>query len=553
MGMQPEWYLKDEKGKVVCTFLPKVLKNIEIKYGEKTDCFVRLELCFKNGENKVIVLSLTGIDNTDWPKIDRRCIIHSNYRNAGKFIANVIRAESISAAVETKYGIERMGIHHIGNTILFAAGDRVITRSSDPKSMPHIELSKLPFSLDIDPELTAREAFNGMRELIAINPELGNVLVAHAVSGIMGAAFLENRFDSCTVLVIVGKSGMLKSSYVPHMIQLYNRKGEIRAVTRFNSTQRYIEEILCDYSECTVVVDDLHTAESKAIKRRNENTFEEIIRRIGDNTMRGRMEGNARKENEFRGNVVFIGEYTIGKASTIPRELVVNITKKPDERVLDKFQRQKPLLVSTFYYYFIQWYVDNFDAICDEIGKRLTAFREKNAGSEIHGRLRDAQFYLQISYMILLEYCIESGFISQDEANEAYSSFGDQIIKLVQAQQARFKAGRENSGDVDYLKLIRRFYKSKRFRLADSEKTFDPDKHDGLIYNKYKCLCLRSASLEKMLWKVLPDVSMKNVITFLMAKKALKHDRDKNTVKISTLNKNVGSKRFYAIWLSMLE
>lgn len=106
---------------------------------------------------------------------------------------------------------------------------------------------------------------------------------------------------------------------------------------------------------------------------------------------------------------------------------------------------------------------------------------------------------------------------------------------------------------MDYLELIRRFYKSKRFRLAASEKTFDPDKHDSLVYEKYKCLCLRRESLEKMLLKVLPGVSMKEVTAFLMAQKALKHDKDKNTVKISTLNKNVGSKRFYAIWLNMLE
>lgn len=399
MGIQPEWYLKDEKGKDVCTFQPRVLKNIEVRYGEDTEYFVRLKLCFKNGESQEIVVSLSGIDSIEWSRIDRRCIVHSNYRNSGKYIANIIRAESMSAKTETKYGIGRMGLHYINNKILFAAGDRIIVRSPDKETMPEIELPKLPFHLDIDPELTERDAFNGMKELISISPEIGNVLVAHAVSGIMGAAFIKNRFDPCTVLVIVGKSGMLKSSYVPHMVQLYNRNNGIKAVTRFNSTQRYIEDILCDYSECTVVVDDLHTAESKAIKRVNENTFEEIMRRVSDNIMRGRMEGNNRMDNVFRGNVVFIGEYTIGKESTIPRELVVNITKKPDEKVLDKYQRQKPLLVSTFYFYFIQWYVDNFDTICDEIGKRLTVFREKTAGSEIHGRLRDAQFYLQISYM----------------------------------------------------------------------------------------------------------------------------------------------------------
>lgn len=135
--------------------------------------------------------------------------------------------------------------------------------------------------------------------------------------------------------------------------------------------------------------------------------------------------------------------------------------------------------------------------------------------------------------MFFLEYCIESGFISQDDANEAYNSFGDQVIKLVQTQQARYNAGRGISSDVDYLKLIRRFYKGKRFSLADSEKTFDPDKHDGLVYKKYKCLCLRRESLEKMLLKVLPNVSMKNVIDFLMEKSVKARQRQKHSKDIN--------------------
>lgn len=50
-----------------------------------------------------------------------------------------------------------MGLHHVNDTILFLAGERVIPRSSDQESMPDIELSRLPFRLDIDPEITELE------------------------------------------------------------------------------------------------------------------------------------------------------------------------------------------------------------------------------------------------------------------------------------------------------------------------------------------------------------------------------------------------------------
>ena len=41
------------------------------------------------------------------------------------------------------------------------------------------------------------------------------------ISGIIRAAFKEAGMTPCAVLVIVGKSGMLKSHYVPHLVQLY--------------------------------------------------------------------------------------------------------------------------------------------------------------------------------------------------------------------------------------------------------------------------------------------------------------------------------------------
>ncbi len=80
---------------------------------------------------------------------------------------------------------------------------------------------------------------------------------------------------------------------------------------------------------------------------------------------------------------------------------------------------------------------------------------------------------------------------------------------------------------------------------------FQAEKHDGLIY--YECLCLRREKLEKRLRKIYPDIKINDVINGLVDKKALKLVSEKRTVKISTLNKGVGSMRFYAIWLSLLE
>lgn len=339
---------------------------------------------------------------------------------------------------------------------------------------------------------------------------------------------------------------MLKSHYVPHLAQLYKRADGIGPVTRFNSTTRFIEDALYEYCECTAVIDDLHTAESKGIKRRNEEAFEEIIRRIADDTGRGRMDGKAQVQRPFRGNAVFIGEYSIGKASTVPRALIANITKPPNGAILDEYQRNRPLLVSTFYYYFIQWYVDHFDEIRDAINAELTKLRKATASSATHGRLRDTQFYLQISFKAFLNFCKDSGAFSEDDARDTYCRFSTQLHELVQAQEARFRESIEVK-TIDYLALIWDLYKGGYFRIAKDVKDFKPEKHDGLIY--YDCLCLRGKRLEQKLRDVEPSSRLEDCVSALLNKNALKLVESKYTVQINS----TGGKRFYAIKLSKLK
>lgn len=335
----PAWAFFSEGGggEPIATFIPSVIGVVNVIGSSSTREAVKVRLRFKTGEVAEKMVWLSELDHLKWFDIDHRCIVNSGYRQARRRIADTVRAGISTAPVEQRYSLDRTGIHHIGDTVVFAAGDRVITRSSAPEADLAFELGQLPFHLNIDENISLSEAIDGMMRLICLSPEIGPVLVAHIISGIIRTAFKEAGMTPCAVLVIVGKSGMLKSHYVPHLVQLYNRADGIGPFTRFNSTKRFIEDALYEYSECTAVIDDLHTAESRGIKRRNEETAEEIIRRIADDTGRGRMDGKAQVQRSFRGNAVFIGEYTIGKASTIPRALIANITKPPNGAILDEY------------------------------------------------------------------------------------------------------------------------------------------------------------------------------------------------------------------------
>ncbi len=217
-----------------------------------------------------------------------------------------------------------------------------------------------------------------------------------------------------------------------------------------------------------------------------------------------------------RGNVVVTGEYVTGIKSTVARSLTVRVTSPIDGRVLDKYQRQQPLLVSTVYYFFIQWYVDNYEKVCTDISLRLT--RQRETAPQIHARLRQTQFCLQIAYMMFLEFCKGQGFITREEAIAEYDSFGAQLVDLVCAQNARINPDEPSSDKPNYLKLVRNLYKGKNFKLAEGVKDFNPDKHDGLIH--YNCLCLRRESLEKRIRKIYPHANINDVVKALRTKNA---------------------------------
>ena len=540
------WLFFNEKNVPISNFIPSVISVVKVISSSGTREDIRVRLHFENEKITETIVPLSDLDSVNWFDIDHHCIVNSEYRQSRKYIADTIRSAIGTAPLEQRYSLDRTGIYRIEDTIVFAAGDRIITQSNVSEADSVFELGQLPFRLDIDENIDLNTAIEGIVQLVSLSPEIGHILIAHVISGIIRAAFKEAGMTPCAVLVIVGKSGMLKSHYIPHLVQLYNRGDGIGPVTRFNSTKRFIEDALYEYSECTAIIDDLHTAESSAIKRQNEDTAEEIIRRISDDRGRGHMKGKELVQRHFRGNAVFIGEYTIGKASTIPRALIVEITKPPNGAILDEYQRKKSLLASTFYYYFIQWYVDHFDAIRDAIDVRLTQLRKTTTSSTTHGRLRDTQFYLEISYMVFLEFCKDSDFCSEEEAIGTYHSFRTQLYTLVQAQEARLRESLK-AQEKDYLSTIRDLYNEDCFRLAKNEKNFNPEKHDGLIY--YGCLCLRGKRLEGKLRNVCSGFSLADCINGLLTKDALKVVGNKNTVQIN----GTGGKRFYAIKLDKLK
>jgi hypothetical protein len=342
---------------------------------------------------------------------------------------------------------------------------------------------------------------------------------------------------------IYGPTGNKKTTYAAHQTQLYNRDKLVESPVRLNASIAAAVTLLYEKSDCVIVLDDLFPAQSSKIQQQQEETLFEITRIVADGTPPARMKGSKVAKAPPRCGILFTGEYYIGTGSDAARLLPVKMTAPIDNGKMTACQ-QEPLILSTFYHYFITWYITKFDTICGLFKDWLTKYR--NTKSNIHPRLEETQFCLEAAFKLFLTYRKEKNFISQETAVDQYNLFYNQLRAIVREQNARVNHGKGGEfRQVDYLQVIRTLYHEGRFRLVGSAKDFESKECDGIIHKDH--IYFREKKLMARIKTIEPSAEFIDVVNDLKVQQALKPGKDSNSRKIN------GSKlRFYVIKLDKL-
>jgi hypothetical protein len=302
---------------------------------------------------------------------------------------------------------------------------------------------------------------------------------------------------------------------------------------------------LYEKSDCVVIKDDLFRAEDREIHRQQEKTLLEITRVAGDGIEPARMRGNRVAKAPPRCGVLFTGEYYIGKGSDAARLLPVKITIPVDNDRLSACQRES-LMLSTFYDYFIKWYISNFDSICELLKEWVAVYRSTK--TSIHDRLQESQFCIEAAYKLYLTYRMEKGFISETDILDEYDSFYSQLRAVVIEQNDRVNQVTRTNPNVNYLAMIGTLFRTKRFQLVESVKDFVVKEHDGIIHKEH--LYLRSDKLMKRIRTIESTAEFDEVLNCLKTHNALKTGSKSNSKQIHGGRRNL---RFYVIKLAMLQ
>lgn len=528
----------DQHGTQLCNFYPHVesLEDVQDIEENLISSYVQIQLGFEDGKSSTQTMQITELDRAQWLGMDKRCWFNPEVSKTkiSRYLEKIVRSQLDSAPRKKIYQANGPGIFIIEGEPVFYTGFEVIR--SPVSAAPHeiIMQQRGKKNLDIDTGLSEGEAVSGMFDLISLSSAPGRVILIYQILCLMRAAYVEAGKRPNFCIYLYGKTGTKKTTFSSFLTQVYDRGKGIASPPRLNASIPAAVEMMSDIAEDAIIFDDLYPAESNRIRKQQEETLVEITRIIGDGTVPARLRGKKVTFDSPKCGVIFTGEYVIGSGSDAARLLPIEMLPPDGERL--KYFQDHPLLVSTFYYFFIRWFIANYKEIVELLKEWLCNYRKIDLG--VHARLQETHFFMISAFAILMQYCVEKNFLSHVDAIRLHGSFRNLITELVRQQDRQVQQSGSGSLKVqDYWGSMRELYKSGQLSVASCIDQFDVEVHDGLLHKN------RLYFRRDKLLRYFPGSAIEDLVNALDAQGVLEKGEKNRTKQLSGLN----GMRFYVI------
>ncbi len=532
------------KDKEISNFEINLFRVINIHTDSNSEGERHIELSLAvdhNNSDKIVRIAFSKLSNTNWESLDPRVTFDPQIAvtTAKRYISKDIRSAISNFPSTDVYQLSHPGLYKINGAPVFCTGGEAIRPPSSAVQGPEIECLPMSQRLDIDPDLSEKEAAAEVLNLISLFPDPGRIILSQVLVALLRQAYEDAGIRPSFCVFLHGRTGTQKTTIASFLTQIYNRSDGITEPTRLNASQASAVEMLVDLTDQVKVFDDLFPADSNQIRRKQEETLSEITRYVGDGSIPARMKSNKVREGHPKCGVLFTGEYLIGAGSDAARLLPVKMTK-PDTSALSYFQ-ERPLIVSTFYRNFIVWFVENYDQNVLYLKDWLKEYRNTRLG--VHDRLRETHFFLNTAYSLMLEYCGEKDVLSENDIKTFHTGFLILLNKLIHEQDGRvFPVTPLSPVPKNVLVRISELYNSNQLSIAEGRSTFNNSSHDGVIHKG--CLCLRPDALVRFF----PNMDIDDIATELDMQGALSKGSTGLKKKIAKARGN----HFYCIPLARL-
>lgn len=378
--------------------------DVYVDSSAKATRHAEISLIFEDGSSsKTVRVALSELPAIDWSEIDHRAALAPQIAatRANRYIADNIRRALDGLPVINVHQLTHPGLYKINGETVFCTGREVIRPPAGATEMSEIELEPMPQRLAFDNNVSETETAAEVLNLIGLFPNPGRIILSQMLIALLRQAHEDAGSRPSFCVFLYGRTGTQKTTLASFLTQIYNRADGIAKPTRLNTSHASAVEMLLGLTDQVKVFDDLFPATSGSVRRKQEETLSEITRYIGDGSIPARMKSGKVREGQPKCGVLFTGEYLIGEGSDAARILPVEIIK-PDTTALSYFQK-RPLIISTFYRYFIMWVIENYEETVSYLKKWLEEYRKTDLG--VHDRLRETHFFLNSAYSLFLTYC----------------------------------------------------------------------------------------------------------------------------------------------------
>lgn len=285
-------------------------------------------------------------------------------------------------------------------------------------------------------ELQVGQKFWHMRNLT--KSITAQIMMIFTVLGSLYTFFRESVGAPKFLMVLVGKASTGKTSLALAICNLYQRMKCTEPAVSLRSSVRSIEEMLDNFNDSVMVVDDLYPAENQRQRRILEDTVEKITRMFGDASSRKRSVNSSYQNYDPKGVALITGEYFTGGLSSLTRCMILSLSETDvDFDVLTRYQQEDKAIPSNFMWFFIGYCTQKQHEIKNFIEKSINTCRKQYQAIYEKPRTTEIHSYLETAADILFTYLTDVGAISNDEYKENKRKISQAIFQILKQNEAQ--------------------------------------------------------------------------------------------------------------------
>ena len=301
----------------------------------------------------------------------------------------------------------------------------------------------------------------GQREIIV-------VLLIYGVASYLDAIFTDAGYFLSLCLMLIGESGLMKTSVMRELFNVYMSKKD--RLTSVRSTEASLHLMTEKAYDDILAVDDFNREGSQAEVKNKTKNIQTLCRTYSDKSPRAKYGGNNNvKKYAVRGGFVANGETAMTgelKSGSL-RYLKLQLERRLDGTKLKQYQ-DNPEIMQTFYAEIIRFAERNYCALVQFV-KNSFEYRRKVYEELQEPRLIDACVHLTLTADIVVKCLEETGAASSETAKVLTAVFKEDILKIIRKQSEETRVIEPHKV---YVKEIWQLLSTGKIELAENVESY---------------------------------------------------------------------------------